>query len=70
MGVRREIAKKCCGVAPLSKKINNDTAAYLYCPVCGRKSLPFAVEKVNGEYIAEQHALFVAQLWNEEVANG
>ena len=70
MGVRREIAKKCCGVAPLSKKIKNDSIAYLYCPVCGRKSLPFSVEKVNGEYIAEQHALFVAQLWNEEVANG
>lgn len=60
----REIVKKCCGVAPLSKKINNDTAAYLYFPVCGRKSLTFSVEKVNGEYIAEQHALFVAKLWN------
>ena len=65
----REIVKKCCGVVPLLKK-KNDRTVYLYCPVCGRKSLPFSVEKVNGEYIAEQHALFVAQLWNEEVTNG
>lgn len=70
MGVKREIAKKCCGVAPLMRRINNDTAAYVYCPVCGRKSLPFSVEKVNGEYIAEPHALLVAQWWDEEVTDG
>lgn len=70
MGVKREIAKKCCGVAPLMRRINNDTAAYVYCPVCGRKSLPFSVEKVNGEYIAEPHALLVVQWWNEEVTDG